>query len=60
LRGALLSLKPEHRAAILDPKELGGLLRAIEAFHGQPTMTAALKLMALRDSAKVLPFGKQA
>jgi integrase len=47
LRGALQSLKPKHRAAILDAKELGGLLRAIEAFHGQPTTTAAMKLMAL-------------
>lgn len=47
LRGALQASKPTHRAAILDPKELGGLLRAIEAFSGQPTTTAALKLMAL-------------
>jgi Arm DNA-binding domain len=47
LRGALQSLQPKHRAAILDPKELGGLLRAIEAFEGQPTTIAALKLMAL-------------
>jgi integrase len=47
LRGALQSLKSKHRAAILDAKELGGLLRAIEAFQGQPTTPAALKLMAL-------------
>ncbi len=47
LRGALQSLKPTHRAAILNAKEFGGLLRAIETFHGQPTTIAALKLMAL-------------
>jgi integrase len=47
LRGALQASKPKHRAAILDPQELGGLLRAIESFQGQPTTTAALKLMAL-------------
>ncbi len=47
LRGALQSLKPKHRAAILNAKELGGLLRAVETFQGQPTTVAALKLMAL-------------
>ena len=47
LRGALIAPKVKHRAAILDPKELGGLLRAVEAFQGQPTTIAALKLMAL-------------
>ncbi len=47
LRGALQSLKPTHRAAITDAKEFGGLLRAIAAFQGQPTTTAALQLMAL-------------
>jgi integrase len=47
LRGALQSPVTKHLAAILDPKELGGLLRSIEDFRGQPTTTAALKLMAL-------------
>jgi integrase len=47
LRGALVKKTVIHRAAILDPQEFGGLLRAIEAFQGQPTTTAALKLMAL-------------
>lgn len=37
----------KHRAAIVEPKALGGLLRAIEAFKGQPTTIAALKLLAL-------------
>lgn len=47
LRGALIAPKVKNRAAITSAKELGGLLRAIEAFEGQPTTVAALKLMAL-------------
>ena len=35
------------RAAITDPKALSGLLRAIDAFHGQVTTRIALQLMAL-------------
>ena len=47
LRGALISPTVTPRAAITEPKALGGLLRAIDAFDGQPTTRAALKLMAL-------------
>jgi integrase len=47
LRGAIASPKPKHRAAITDPTEFGGLLRAIDGFMGQPTTKAALQLMAL-------------
>lgn len=47
LRGALISHKVKHRAALTDPVAFGGLLRAIDAFQGQPTTIAALKLMAL-------------
>lgn len=46
LRGALAAPKVKHRAAITDPKALGGLLRAIDGFEGQPTTVAALKLLA--------------
>jgi integrase len=46
LRGALVAPSVRHRAAITDPAALGGLLRAINAFQGQPTTNAALKLMA--------------
>ncbi|TGU99557.1 DUF4102 domain-containing protein [Mesorhizobium sp. M00.F.Ca.ET.151.01.1.1] len=46
LRGALISPKVTPRAAVTDPKAPGGLLRAIDAFEGQPTTRAALKLMA--------------
>jgi integrase len=47
LRGAISPPKVTHRAAILEPKKFGGLLRGIDAFDGQPTTIAALKLMAL-------------
>ncbi|CAH2405224.1 tyrosine-type recombinase/integrase [Mesorhizobium ventifaucium] len=47
LRGALISPIVTSRAAITDPKALGGLLRAIHAFDGQAITRAALKLMAL-------------
>lgn len=47
LRGALSPPKSEHRAAVYDPKKLGGLLRAIDGFDGQPTTRAGLQLLAL-------------
>lgn len=47
LRGALISPTVTPRAAITDPKALGGLLRAVDAFDGQPSTRAALKLMAM-------------
>jgi integrase len=47
LRGALTTPKVNHRAAITDPNELGGLLRAIEGYGGQPTTRLALQLSAL-------------
>lgn len=47
LRGALISPMVTPRAAIIDPKALGGLLRAVDAFDGQPTTRTALKLMAM-------------
>lgn len=47
LRGALVTPKVSHRAAVLDPTEFGGMLRAIDGFQGQPTTRAALQLMAL-------------
>ena len=47
LRDALVTPKVTPRAAITDPKALGGLLRAIDAFHGQTTTRIALQLLAL-------------
>lgn len=46
LRGALSAPVVKHRAAITDPEQLGGLMRAIGGFQGQPSTNAALKLMA--------------
>ena len=45
--GALLAPKVQHRAAIVDEKQLGGLMRAIDDYDGWPTVTAALKFTAL-------------
>lgn len=47
LQGALLPPKVKHHAAIIDEKELGGLLRAIDDYDGWPTLAAALKFSAL-------------
>lgn len=47
LQGALATPRTKHRAAILEPKRFGGLLRAIDGYDGQPTTQAALKLMSL-------------
>jgi integrase len=44
LRGALVSPKVKHHAAIIDPKGVGALLRAIEGFEGHPTTKWALRL----------------
>ncbi|MGD9883694.1 MAG: tyrosine-type recombinase/integrase [Reyranella sp.] len=47
LRGALQAPDVTHRAAITDPVALGGLLRAVDGFSGQPVTAAALKLLPL-------------
>jgi integrase len=47
LRGVLTSPAVNHRAAIIDPVGLGGLLRAIDAYQGMPEVRAALQLLAL-------------
>lgn len=44
LQGALTSAKVKHHAAIIDPKGVGGLMRAIEGFDGHPTTIWALRL----------------
>lgn len=44
LRGLLKSVPAKNRAAITKPDQLGGLLRAIDAYAGQPTTCAALQL----------------
>jgi integrase len=47
LKGALKPHVAKHFAAVLDPVEAGGLLRAIDGYTGQPTTVAALKLSAM-------------
>lgn len=47
LRGALPPVKPTHRAAITEPKAIGGLLRAIDAYTGSLVTRSALQLAPL-------------
>jgi integrase len=47
LRGALKVHIKKHHAAITEPKELGKLLLAIDAYSGTPVVRAALKLSPL-------------
>lgn len=44
LRGALIVPKVTHRAAILDPRHVGELLRAIQSYTGRPETRIALQL----------------
>ena len=44
LRGALAPLVVTNRAALTDPKQVGGLLRTIDGYVGQPATEFALKL----------------
>ena len=47
LRGALASNQPKHMAAITDPEQVGGLLRAIDSYEGHLITRCALKLAPL-------------
>ena len=47
LRGALATRRVRHHAAIIDPREIGGLMRAIKGYGGSLTVRAALQLSAL-------------
>lgn len=44
LIGALTTPTVKHHAAIVDPIEVGALLRAIEGFQGQPSTRHALRI----------------
>src|SRR5690606_33511726 len=44
LRGALVAPKVTHHSALLEPKAVGELLRAIDSYQGQPLTCIALKL----------------
>lgn len=47
LRGALKPPKVKHHAAIVEPKKIGELLRAIDGFTGQHVTQCALRLAPL-------------
>jgi integrase len=47
LSGALQPAKVKHMAALLEPAKVGGLMRAIDGYAGQPATRAALLLSAL-------------
>jgi integrase len=45
LRGALVTPKVVHRAAITTPREVGALMRSLEGYDGRPTIQVALRLL---------------
>jgi integrase len=47
LKGALTTATVQHRAAIIEPKAFGGLLRALAGYDGAPETRVALELLAL-------------
>jgi integrase len=47
LKGLLAAPVVKHRAAIIEPKAFGGLLRAISSYAGAPETRAALELLSL-------------
>lgn len=47
LRGALVPAPERNHAAVVDPVQLGGLLRALHCYTGTGVVCAALKLMPL-------------
>jgi integrase len=47
LRGALPPVKPTHHAAITDPDNIGGLLRAMDGYNGSIVTRCALQLAPL-------------
>lgn len=47
LRGALEPFERKHYAALTDPKQVGGLLRAIDAFEGSLIVKSALQIHPL-------------
>lgn len=47
LHKALPTVKAKHMAALTTPAEVGGLLRAIDGYQGEPAVRAALQLAPL-------------
>lgn len=44
LRGALVTPKVKHHAALIEPSDVGRLLRSIDGYSGYPSTIAALRL----------------
>ena len=47
LKGALAPVQAEHMAALIEPKEVGALLRAIDGHKGSPAVRVALTMSAM-------------
>lgn len=47
LKDALTRAPVKHRSALINPEQVGELMRAIEGFDGQPTTRIALQLLAM-------------
>ncbi|MFC3613759.1 tyrosine-type recombinase/integrase [Lutimaribacter marinistellae] len=47
LKDALTRAPVTHRSALIHPERVGGLMRAIEGFDGQPTTRIAPQLLAM-------------
>jgi integrase len=47
LRGALKPVRAKNMAALINPEDVAGLLRAIDAYQGGPVVRAALRLAPL-------------
>ena len=47
LRGALIPVKERHHPAVIDPKAIGALLRAIDGYDGSLVTKCALRLAPL-------------
>ncbi len=45
LKGALITPRTRHHAALLEPKDVGELLRAIDGYSGQPETLLALQIL---------------
>ncbi len=56
LKGALASPIIQHRAAIIEPKAFGGLLRAIGSYDGAPETRAALELPKWLSQDRIQPI----
>ncbi|MEV8469045.1 site-specific integrase [Fluviibacterium sp. DFM31] len=47
LKDALARAPVKHRSALIDPADVGAMMRAIEGFDGQPATRLALQLLAM-------------